>query len=141
MIVTCAFIRASDLADHQRGRATDLDSVFPLTIGGRYLVVGMGLWEGVLSFLVRDDCGTPCFAPAGLFELACYVLPDSWRFRLGPGVRASGKDLWVEPCEGVWGYPELVDDPAHAGALEEREGRALAVFFRELMSLEADLAE
>lgn len=139
MIVTCAFIRASDLADHQRGRATGLDSVFPLTVGGHYILVGMGLWENVLSFLVRDDYGNPCFAPAGLFELGSYELPESWGFRLCPGVRKSGRDLWVEPCG--WGYPEFVDDPAHPGALEEREDAALAVFFRELLSLEADLSE
>ena len=47
MIATCSFIRVSDLADHQRGRAMGADAMFPLTVGGRYVVLGMALWENV----------------------------------------------------------------------------------------------
>ena len=94
------------------------------------MVLGMGIWENVLSFLVTDDFQMPCFAPGGLFELDLLEFPDGWVFRLCTGVRASGRDLWSDPCAAVWGYRELVEDPTHAAALEDREEHALGVFER-----------
>ena len=126
----CAFNRSSALPAEQRGRLVDVDEMYPLTVGSEYVVVGMGLWENVLFVLVRDDWGKPCFARAGLFELSSGEIPEGWRFALGPGIRASGRDLWVQPCGAMWGYDELVDDPAHLGALEERDPDALAIFER-----------
>jgi hypothetical protein len=128
MRLRCAFNRSEMLADHQRGRVADVDSVYPLSVGVEYVVVGMGLWENVLSVLVRDDWGKPCFAPAGLFELGVHDVPADWRFGLCSGIRASGRGLWTDPCGAVWGYQELVDDPAHPAALEERDAAALMIF-------------
>lgn len=139
MRLKCAFNRSSSLPDEQRGRMVDVDETYPLTVGSEYVVVGMGLWENVLSVLVRDDWGNPCFARAALFELGSQEVPVGWRFALGPGIWASGRDLWVQPCGAVWGYDELVDDPGHAGALEERDPDALAIFEREYARRLAEL--
>jgi hypothetical protein len=128
MLLTCVTNRSSSLSDHQRPRGETDRSVYPLTVGARYVVVGMGLWENILSVLVRDDWGGPCFAPAGLFELGVHRLPSGWLFGLFSGIRASGQQIWTDPRSAVWGYPELVNDPAHAGALEEGEAAALSVF-------------
>ncbi len=141
MKLTCAFNRSSALPDEQRGRMVDVDETYPLTVGSEYVVVGMGLWENVLFVLVRDDWGKPCFARAGLFELGSDDVPDGWRFALCPGIRASGRELWVQPCGAVWGYDELVDDPAHLSALEERDPDALAIFERRMAAVLADQAD
>lgn len=128
MRLTCAFNRSSALPEEQRGRMADVEETYPLTVASEYVVLGMGLWENVLSVLVRDDWGKPCFARAGLFELGSGEMPEGWRFALGPGIRATGRELWMQPCGAVWGYARLVDDPAHAAALEERDPEALAIF-------------
>ena len=88
----------------------------------------MALFENVLHFLVRDDSDEPFFFPAGMFELTTSPLPAHWGFSLRPGVRASGTDLWADPVQAVWGYPELVDDPNHLNQLGELEAAALEVF-------------
>lgn len=139
MKLTCVFNRSSSLPDEQRGRMVDFEETYPLTVGSEYLVVGMGLWENVLFVLVRDDWGKPCFARAGIFEQGSQKVPQGWRFALGPGIQASGQELWVNPCGAVWGYDDLVDDPAHAGALEERDPDALAIFDREYSRRVAEL--
>jgi hypothetical protein len=116
-----------------------VDETYPLTVGSEYVVVGMGLWENVLFVLVRDDWGKPCFARAGLFELGSGEIPAGWRFALCPGIRASGRELWVQPCGAVWGYDELVDKPEHLGELAERVPEALAIFEREYARRLAEL--
>ncbi|TNC31267.1 hypothetical protein [Mumia zhuanghuii] len=118
------------VADHQRSRAAEFESKYPLTIGKTYLVLGMSIWENVFEFLVRDDWGGPCFAPAGFFDLFTAPVPQGWMFGLRQGIRSSGQDLWSSPGVAVWGYPELVGDPDHAAALQEQEPDALALFDR-----------
>jgi hypothetical protein len=117
----------------------DVDETYPLTVGSEYVVAGMGLWENVLFVLVRDDWGKPCLARAGLFELGSGEIPEGWRFALCPGIRATGRELWVQPDGAVWGYDELVDDPEHLGELAERVPNALAVFERECARRLAEL--
>ena len=134
---TCIDNRAASLSDYQRPRG-DLDhSVYPLTPGLGYQVLGMVLWENVLSVLVRGDWGVPCYAPAGLFELATWEIPAGWKFGLFSGIRASGTDLWTDPYGAAWGYSEFVDDPAHGAALAEGDPAALAIFAERLAEAEA----
>ena len=108
MRAICRFNRSSDLADHQRGRFASVDSEYPLSVGGEYVVLGMGIWENVLSYLVRDDIGHPAFAPTGLFERGEDAIPSHWLFALREGISASGRERWVHPCSAIWGYPALV---------------------------------
>jgi hypothetical protein len=133
MRATCRHNLSSDLAAPQRGRFADIESRYPLTIGRVYAVLGMGIWENVLNYLVCDDVGVPMFAPAGLFEPGgAMEIPDDWEFALCDGIAAEGKDVWTKPCAAVWGYHELVANPMHAAALEEGDGDARALFREEL---------
>mgnify|MGYP000036764865 CR=1 FL=1 len=141
VIAVCVHNRSSMLAEHQRGRLGDLDSEYSVSIGERYIVVGMGIWENVLHFLVRDDWRMPTFMPAGLFDCPAQSLPEGWGFSLQPGIAARGRDLWVTPCAALWGYEQLLADPEHAGLLGERDDAAMLVFFQELMAREAELNE
>lgn len=139
MKLTCVSNESSSLPDEQRGRMVGFVETYPLTVGSTYVALGMRLWENVLFVLVRDDWGNPCFARAGLFDLGSWAVPGGWRFSLCSGIRVSGRELWAEPCGAVWGYDELVDDPAHADALGERVPEALAIFGRRME--EAALAD
>ena len=125
MKLTCAFNRSSALPDEQRGRMADFEKTYPLTVGAEYVVAGMGLWESVLFALVRDDWGKPCTPPLALFEPGSDEMPDGWRFALYPGIRATGRELWVQPCGALWGYAELVEDEDHLGALAGRLRNAI----------------
>ena len=130
MIAQCRHSRTVALSDHQRGRLTALDEEHHLTIGDRYLVLGMGIFETVLYFLVRDDTGSPSLSPAAMFDCDTTELPRDWWFSLRDGIRASGSELWNR-CVAIWGYGALVNDPDHSGALGERDASALETFDRE----------
>lgn len=133
MRAVCRYNLGSHLANHQRGRFAAVEETYPLTIGKEYVVVGMGIWENVLSYLVSNDIGRPTFAPAGLFDPdSVEVIPSGWEFSLRGGIAAEGTALWTNPCAAVWGYHALVADPAHAGALEEGDVEAQTMFREEL---------
>lgn len=138
MLLTCLDNRAAALADHQRPRGTVENSTYPLTAGATYPVLGMLLWENVLSFLVPDDGGGPCFAPAGLFNLGSWLMPEGWSFGLFSGIRASGRSLWTDPYGAAWGYTEFVHDPDHGVGLAERDESALAIFNAQLKVMTAE---
>lgn len=123
------------LTEQGRDPSTERE-FFPLTVGKPYAVVGMSIVETVFRFLVQDDFGRALFAPAGMFDLVVAPLPDDWCFELGSGVRASGRDLWVDPVVAVWGYPELVNDPDHFDALAEGDPDAMAIFTRNVTDVE-----
>lgn len=139
MIATCIANRSASLPDHQRGRLAELDSEYPLTPGSSYIVVGMGIWENVLHFLLRDDTGWPTFVPVALFDCPAQDVPNRWLFSLQAGARAHGRDLWVTPCAALWGYETLVLDPDHASLLGERDDEAVSEFFRELVRREGEI--
>lgn len=128
------------VADHQRSRVARFETSYPLTPGTVYPVVGITIAETTLCFLVPDDWGDPCFAPAGMFELFSDVIPPGWKFSLDAGISSSGPALWGEPSVATWGYPELVDDPdyEYAKRLLEREPDAIRTFQAQVAaSLEA----
>lgn len=128
MLLICIANTASTLADHQRPRGTVENSKYPITAGKSYPVLGMLLYENVLTLLVPDDWGGPCFAPAGLFDTGTWEMPAGWAFGIFPGIRASGRDLWSDPYEAAWGYHEFINDPEHGDGLIEREEKALEIF-------------
>ena len=128
MTAACRATRTSDLADHQRGRFSDLDEEFPVTSGRTYEVVGVGVWETTLEVLIRDDDGQPSWCPAGLFDISDQPMPDGWRFALRDGVSLSGRDLWTQWVV-VCGYSTLVTDPTHSDRLMERDPAALRTFY------------
>lgn len=128
MKVICSSNDPGAMADHQRSRAVAFETAYPLTVGKEYSVVGMSITENVFYFLVQEDWGGPCFAPAGMFELVSAPIPPGWHFALRSGVRASGRDLWADPIVALWGYRELVEPGEHLTNLLEHEQVALAVF-------------
>ena len=128
MFLVCVDNRAISLADHQRPRG-DLDNtVYPVTPGKAYPVLGMALLENVLYVLAQNDWAMPDELPAGLFDLGTWEMPSGWMFGLCSGIRASGKQAWVDPCGAVWGYAEYACDPTHGTRLLEREEDALKIF-------------
>ena len=105
------------------------EAVFHVELGAEYPVIGMGLFETVLSVLVRDETGKPSWLEIGLFEVSGDV-PNDWDFALYDGLAASGGDAsngWV----ARWGYDELVNNPNHSDALIERDPEALRIFDKE----------
>lgn len=137
MILTCVDNRGSSQSNPLRRTGAIDISVYALTPGQRYVVLGMLLWENVLSVLVRDDWGLPCYAPAGLFEMGVMELPPGWKLGLFPGLGAAGPDGWSDPHSAEWGYPELLDDPQHGARLVEGEPDALEIFAVRLAEAEA----
>lgn len=133
MQLLCVSNRAADLGPLQLGRATQPDVVFDLTVGRRYSVVGMVLWETMLWLLVRSDSGDPLNAPAGLFDGVPTAIPKGWGFAVGPGANRRGEVLNAEPMVGVWGYAELIDDPRNIERLFEGESEAIAAFAQQFV--------
>lgn len=113
------------------------DSDYPLSVGQQYVAVGILLDENQLSFLVRDEWGGPCFAPAGLFELGIFKIPVDWEFGLLSGIGAVGRELWSDPAQAVWGYTELVRDAEHGADLAELDPQALAIFNAQIAAAES----
>jgi hypothetical protein len=114
-----------------RGHFYSTETVFHVTVGRDYPVIGMGVFETVLLALVCDDTEEPNWLPIGVFELQSEALPADWEFVLLDSLAASGGDAsnrWV----AVWGYRELVHDRNHREQLVERDAAALEIFFREL---------
>lgn len=115
----------------ERGHFYGANTVFDLSIGAEYPVLGLGIWETVLLALVSDETGKPNWLPVGLFEFNSENVPADWEFALLDGLAASAGDAsnrWVARL----GYPELVRNPSHSDELIERNPAALRIFFREL---------
>jgi len=128
MIARC--VRQS-LGTPERGYYYTAKTVFHVQIGKNYLVLGMSLWETVLTVLVCDESGRPRWNPIGLFEFDDQKLPDDWEFSLLDGIAASGGDA-LNRRLAMWGYKELVRNPLHSDELIERDPTALEIFFNEL---------
>ncbi len=128
MIAICVANRGSDLGQPARGHFYSERSIFHVTLGTRYVVLGMGIFDSTMIVLVCDDTGKPNWLPVGLFELPTQKFPDDWEFRLFDGRAASGGDTlgrWI----ARWGYPELVHDEQHVDRLIKRDPSALSTFF------------
>ncbi|WP_282945660.1 hypothetical protein [Cellulomonas endometrii] len=124
----CVANRGAFLPEDRRPRGTGTQSAYAVTPGRPYEAVGVLVLADHLSVLVRDDWGSAAFVPAELFDGVTAEVPAGWRFALVAGARGGARSLWGEPCVAVWGYPALVDDPAHVGALLAGDPAALAAF-------------
>jgi hypothetical protein len=124
----CVANRGAFLPEDRRPRGTGPQSAYAVTPGRSYEAVGVLVLADHLSVLVRDDWGAAAFVPAELFDGVTTAVPPGWRFALVAGSRAGSRDLWGEPCVAVWGYPALVDDPGHVGALLAGDPAAVGAF-------------
>ncbi|MFY9265604.1 MAG: hypothetical protein WAO61_09300 [Solirubrobacterales bacterium] len=90
----------------------------------------MGVFEGVMAVLIKNDYGLPDWIPVGLLEFDFPSFPPHWEFVLIDGVDASGGAAslgWA----ARWGYPELVRNSQHSDSLVERDEDAVRVFLQE----------
>ncbi len=131
MKISCIFNDPHRVADHQFGRATKFSGPYPITPGNEYLLVGMSIVENVFEFLIGDDSGRPCFAPAGMFNLMSMEIPKEWHFALKSGIHASGRQLWTHPVVAVWGFKELLDEQ-YVEALLTGDQEAFTLFKHQL---------
>ncbi|WP_157555480.1 hypothetical protein [Nocardia crassostreae] len=80
----------------------------------------MVLQNNRLGVLVLGNDGWPELVPLDLFSVVDGALPSGWEFVAKPGFRTA-----------LWGYPTLVRDPEHIGALRARKQEARDVFLAE----------
>jgi hypothetical protein len=131
VIARCVRNTGVSLGPPQHGRYYTVRTVFHVNIGSDYLVMGMSLWETVLTVLVCDETGRPHFHPIGLFTVDIQAMPDHWEFVLLDGIAASGGDA-LNRRVAMWGYRELVRDLEHGDKLIDRDPATVEIFFREL---------
>ena len=134
MIARCVRHTGASMGEPERGHYYTAETVFHVNIGSEYLVMGMSLWETILTVLVCDETGRPRWHPIGLFEFDSQRLPDDWEFRLLDGIAASGGDA-LDRRVAIWGYTQLVRDLEHSDRLIMQDPSALQVFFEELAKL------
>ena len=127
MILQCVQNDPAKLANWQRLAPAGFETVYPLTIGLSYPIVGMMLYSTVLWVLVEDDNRGPLMAPVDMFRKISQQLPEGWWFRAG-NTDASIVGEPLDQTIAVWGYAELVENPDHYSALTEWEESALASF-------------
>lgn len=115
------------LPDHQKNRMSDIESIYPVTPGRVYQILGIVNFERRLLFLVMNDYGDPRWVPAAFFEQVTCSMPSNWKFSLRPGIHATGADLYDSPFVAIWGYRELVEDPQHASLLMEDDPASVEI--------------
>jgi hypothetical protein len=134
LIATCVYTTGSQLKHPARGSFYTERSAFPLVLGKKYPILGMGLFEGALIVLANDETG-PNWLPIGLFDISPQAIPRDWQFVLLDGLEASGGKGMTTAWEARWGYYELVHDPGHFENLINREPDALRIFQARLEKL------
>lgn len=136
--VKCIRNKGDELGPPRSWAIHSEQTLFDLEIGQYYQVFGVGLFHEVLAALVFEGGRSPNFLPVGLFDFAPQKLPDDWEFGVHDGIAASGvgePSSWV----AMWGYPELVRDPAYAERLVDRDPEALDIFYLQLARASKDL--
>ncbi|WP_157550048.1 hypothetical protein [Microbacterium sp. Leaf161] len=121
MKIKCVENSPSKLDAAQLLVPAEYQSIYPLTIGREYPVVGMLLFSSRLNLLTVDDDELPILAPAAMFASETLAIPEGWHF-------ATRADLGR--LDAAWGYPELVASEGHFEHLAELEPAALQVFRR-----------
>lgn len=108
---------------------------FGLTIGDEFIVMGMLLGNGTLSYLINDGRVIGSY-PYALFEVIDNKLPTSWFFK-----SLKNTDENYPYQEAVWGYYELVFNNRHYEQLIDFEEEAHRTYFKRKIELEKELAE
>ena len=113
----------ADLPDDARTASHSHEMTrYRLVVGRRYSPFAMALiWPMGLKVLILDESGRPNWLPLPLFAGERQSLPASWLFGVTEVLNAPS-------VTAIWGYRDLVMDPAHFEALIERELQAWEVF-------------
>jgi hypothetical protein len=80
------------------------------------------IYEDGLRYLLFDDCETPYWYPAELFEVTDNKIPKAWYYKF-LGYRE-------ENISAILGYYELVHSEEHFDGLSEQEEEAIDLFLK-----------
>lgn len=108
-----------------------VSSEFAIEIDKNYLVLGMLLSEGIISYLIDED-GVPRFLPFQLFEVIEKEMSDDWHFKV-----YSNFSPYYPYRQAIWGYEALLNDD-YLDSLLEREDDALSVYFQNKIRFEEE---
>lgn len=136
MKVKCISNTGKALNGYQRKPlgSSDITQYGQLEISKEYIVMGMIMSEGYLSYLVDDGVISAC--PYQLFEVIDNKLTSNWFFK------SFTKDDDIYPYqEAVWGYYELCFDTNHYEQLVDMEENAMRIYFRRKIEIENELLE
>ena len=124
MRVTCIANSGEALPENYFAVGYTKESVFHVKVTSDYPVFGVGVYRGVVLFLLLDNVGLPSWYPADLFTIRDARVPDHWLSAVYPR-NEIGLAFLI-------GYEALIADDAHYDALLEREPDALAIFHRQV---------
>jgi hypothetical protein len=97
-----------------------------LTIGGKYDVHAMSVWQGDLFLQVVNDIGYPAWEPAWLFSIEDLSVPQDWICNL------FGEDLQI-----VIGPDFVACDEEHYTDMVELATDSVARFWERIQRIEA----
>src|SRR5688500_190576 len=121
MKVLCTADDGNCLTDKHFEAGYTPSSEFDLDIGKEYVVYGICIWKGLLSYLLMGEGLHPHWYPSELFSITQRELPPDWYFAYFGD--SDGRDL-----QALWGYYELINSEDHFDELSELEKDALQVF-------------
>lgn len=98
-----------------------------ISLGRKYLVYGISLYEEGINYLLYDDFSMPNWYPAELFDVTDSRIPVDWHYKY------SGND---ESLTAIWGYEELVHSETHYDDICEQEVNAVQLFIRRKIEIE-----
>ena len=120
MKVLCTANSGEKLAPKHFAVGYSTSSIFHISLGAEYVVYGIALWRGLLSYLIVGAYDRPVFYPSDLFEVRDSRLSPGWHFAFF----GQNDETWVN---AVWGYPELTD-PQYYDQLVNLDENALQTF-------------
>jgi hypothetical protein len=137
MKVRCLYNTGEILLDYQRiPLGTSIETRYgQLEINKEYLVMGIIIGQGILSYLV-DDGGIISACPYQLFDVIDNKLSSNWFFR-----DFKKSDDIFPYQEAVWGYYELCFEETHYEGLIDMEEKAHRTYFRRKIEIENEFEE
>jgi hypothetical protein len=126
MKIKCIYNTGEILRDYTRKPigVSDITQYGALEIGEEYLVMGMILIEGYLSYLLDSGRSIGTY-PCQLFEVTENMLNSNWHFK---SYTAHHKNYINK--EAVWGYYELCFIEDHYDQLMDMNQEAIAIYIK-----------
>jgi hypothetical protein len=120
MKVICIANSGDKLAPKHFAVGYSTSSIFHLVVGKQYVVYGIALWRGLLSYLIVGEYERPGWYPSDIFEVINPRVPTTWHFAFF----GQNDETWLN---AIWGYEELTN-PQHYDELVNLDKIALEVF-------------
>jgi hypothetical protein len=121
MRVLCKTNSGRDLSGNHFESGYTPSSEFDLEIGKEYVVYGICIWKGFLTYLIMGEGLYPYWYPSELFSVTRNDIPPDWYF--AHFSEKNGVDL-----QAIWGYYELISADEHFDELSNLEKRAIGIF-------------